>query len=1212
MPAIPYITPGAAPTAEKWNVLFDELDRRLGLALGGRSILFGPSDLRDGGSNFFDPELFGAPFLFAVEANRRHTRAGSVNGDTSREWLKRLVPYNHSVYTNAVNNFTPPATTSSNYDHGRRILKANVFPSFGFLDGSLEAHSKMITIGGNQVRYYLLGGTVTDSDFGPQRRHRLSQSDIVVEGYGPTLEMLAIYNKYSFFRFHNLQATALTVNFRKTGGGLAHSIVVPPRGSKCVRRTNEMDPDQHTYTNGGTYFHKFKSGDYRFASIPHSDFTEYRPNPWKGMRANNVAAPLLVLRKIWQHYCTPWLHRAPLHALGETLINHTATRVRAPVIYMNPHEVHDVSAQYSGLLATPTDSALVGDCIYHKGKFVLRRIASNGVVTDTEVQFNGFATFVADMAAQGISVTVASNGDLQISPTETGVVHDAFPLTTNLLSQSGGLPVVNISNAPRAIENGVEGVPPEGHLISNVSKVTTFTVSPGGFYNVSLIPTFAQGSLVGPNVAANLRQDAVSATDIVTAPKRLRIQTHTISNLKNLGVVGTGVGNQNTINVNTYDNRAVTLTGYGLALTFTQNLRLTRPVVRIARMEAGLVTLTEAGVLSCKMRLSWNGHSWPGEFEFLMLTPRVPRIYSPTQQFIDAYLGFGQASHFHPFASSEAAAADGEDFTVPPPKVPTPSRFAYLTALPSLSNYGFLHSRAVLPVIPESFDMLNYLSEANYLLQRDSILTNTAGLVRAGGKRYALTVPLTFEHYNNAAAFVNAMEYAKPAEFKFNGLTQVATGSGYDYLAVLKPNQYGVFGTTIRPKNQYGSFGPESVEYKACLALGIPILTPNDFPESYGRIINTDRMEAAAAFTPRIETENPSFPRFPFANFEFRANGKLSFGQPCGAPDDAVVAPGYFWVTIESVRAKAAELGIPFVYETVTHPLDLEVFDVTELVDESVWGLPSSYDAALVQDPTYPREFINASGTVFSSFDAQGAGTTVKIRQTPWFQTRFAGFITARSLEDCDWVCDQAFPRQRTSLGFPVPVTEYHLAPSVAPDVLTSYGNNLGRMYHMKIQGPAVDPEGVAWRRQLGGICVRGDTQTFGVHQVCQASSVLVQNHTVDAPRNSKVVLQARGRFMQHCKEWSLKSYQTFEQTTFSAIENARFRLGGAGSVTNPELQGNTSKFPVTAVNAPSSSTPTILGFAADETEKFLTWSGSDADPALAVILWQDNRVNLL
>jgi hypothetical protein len=474
MADIPYLSGGESARAPLINAIWEEFDRKLQVIFHGKSFILGFNV----GVNGIPADLMGRCFFFGNNGNPEvsryafrcpdaKVRSGSMGAAPYGSHDVRLWFYDSDFFANALQNKTEVvsvagdiATVSTiiegNYGFGlTKILNTSLF------DHSLKAHTVQYPEGPEAQTYWVQETGVSH----PERVYRYAVAEIILEGT-TTLDLPVDWNKYNFFRIHNLNHEAATVTFE----GDAYEVEIPALECRTVRRDGVGEGAN--YRAGFRYFWEFEGGtDYRhywfFPTSFRSDISgnimsHEQPTPANAMCANNLSNPALVY---------DWIAQLKFH---QDFLTHTQ---RYAWFYQDPHVVKDVRSYYPEL--GPGASALpngqpqaadrIGDWIHHRGRLIKVKIHKtqkfvwNGQqmpwphVEVEDLEFRGFDTMVADFAAAGFAVTTNANGTLEIR-----AVFDAnwelalIPIGTNLLKIGETYPTIfrfgATANQVRAIE----------------------------------------------------------------------------------------------------------------------------------------------------------------------------------------------------------------------------------------------------------------------------------------------------------------------------------------------------------------------------------------------------------------------------------------------------------------------------------------------------------------------------------------------------------------------------------------------------------------------------------------------------------------------------------------------------------------------------------------------------------------------------------------
>lgn len=388
--AVTLLQPLDSITAARLNSLYQELDNKAAAALGDHSFLF----LRVSGSAA-PLGVMGRCFFFVGADRPISSYLGGSN-------------YDHATFTAAV-----AGATMLGYDDARRVIYLQEPLD---LDNSLEAHRRKYTPpGGVETNYWVAECSAYQASpfqvaFAgdwqqPQHPMKTVQAEIIVEDSTLTeLDIEAAWNKYLFFRIHNLNAASLTVHFLGASG-VVHDLVVPARACRCVRRSGV----ETGYTDGFKYFQRYKFGD------PRSFWTPDISNAPARTNANNI----------WN--CS---YLVPFIALLAGLSGPRA------VFKLDRTTLADLSGTlWTGLYGNPASgTTILGDLFFHKGKLLDVALASPDWLSQSaeEITFNGFGSIIDDFDAAGVTVTPTSNG-FTLKNTDAGAKHYLLAHGTNLL-----------------------------------------------------------------------------------------------------------------------------------------------------------------------------------------------------------------------------------------------------------------------------------------------------------------------------------------------------------------------------------------------------------------------------------------------------------------------------------------------------------------------------------------------------------------------------------------------------------------------------------------------------------------------------------------------------------------------------------------------------------------------------------------------------------
>jgi hypothetical protein len=358
--AVTYLSGGESPSASAWNSgVFSELERKIGLALDGKSPLI--PDSGSGSLLQIFPALVGNRFLFTNGTRVYSAHLGGSN-------------YSHQQYVDSA-----AAAVHVSFDDDLLIeTVSGLSPS---LDASLQAHTRN--------SYFLKENNVFAF---PEKRYKYAVAELIYEGIGyETVTFPRTYDKYNFFRIHNLNPYPMSFRFEVAGG--YETFNVPAMGCRAVRRTS-VDSG---YLGDWNYLWKARSGDPRFFKclLPENG------GIIATALANNVVHPACVYE--WAFVFST------LNGLG------------GAKWHFDPHVYNDVSDIYCpDYFPDPDDTTQpIGNFFHHKG---IVEIGS------TRYTFNGYQSITTDLPTLGI--TTLANDVLTVRPSGAATCY-----TSNLFNQ---------------------------------------------------------------------------------------------------------------------------------------------------------------------------------------------------------------------------------------------------------------------------------------------------------------------------------------------------------------------------------------------------------------------------------------------------------------------------------------------------------------------------------------------------------------------------------------------------------------------------------------------------------------------------------------------------------------------------------------------------------------------------------------------------------
>lgn len=296
---------GEVIRASYWNTLFGELDAKLATLLGGRTFLLANVDYS---------QVMGKTFWFGAGP-----RSEAMGGQ----------PYDHTPFTEAA---ADPDREIELFDEDKKIaaFKEAIQQGGGFFDGSIEAHQRLFNPHPEDPESVEEPFWLMEPDsYRPERNCSYGLAEVISESLA-TVIMPASWNKYyRFFRFHNLDAEPVKVEFRTTvDGATLQTVEVPAYGCRCVRR----DTPTSGYLEGFNYFPKFKDGDPTVLYMPHDPAT-----PPGSMGANTVINPSMLYTYL---------------NLFSALRVDPVTTLNTTPVWRDPHELNDIGTLYQSYFAT--------------------------------------------------------------------------------------------------------------------------------------------------------------------------------------------------------------------------------------------------------------------------------------------------------------------------------------------------------------------------------------------------------------------------------------------------------------------------------------------------------------------------------------------------------------------------------------------------------------------------------------------------------------------------------------------------------------------------------------------------------------------------------------------------------------------------------------------------------------------------------------------
>lgn len=959
MALIPYLTAEESPrNAASWNTLFEELDRKLNIALDNHSMCFWFSQV---GGRFFE-QFFGQCFFFhdtnpyfsttIFQAERegvftKHQEDFSdylpLGPSVPFDMRFDFVNYNHSPFVEAAQvTLQDSAFFTPSVDHARKIVRiqqvANTyytqigrnpnikFSNIGLFHWSLEAMTKLVTNPSTgQTQPYRV---FVRNDPGPELIYKYANVELIFEG--STYQNVVFpknYNKFNFFRIHNLNGTAMNFTFKNSSNQNVFSLTIPAYGSKCVRR----DSVDSGYIEGFSHFHRFKTGDYRFYCSPLTLGTQSGYNHVIGikrgmMKSNNVVNPQLMFaltRKMELGGPAKW--------------------------FLDTTKFWDASTIYSPqYFSAVAETTLLGDLLHHKGRLGLAKINTPTTSTRSFATFSGYGNI--EQAFGDAGFTAVTIGDNDFTLTKTGT-HDFLSVSTNLISARYGKPgqtfenSITLSCLAEHPDSAFAAQPLNDLAINNSFSYNNFVANTGtGTAN----NTGTQTQVVNTKAISEVG----TGSGVVQIPFH-RINLEGLKKLNHFGVTQFNSTNQDAT-YTTQTDRQVKLTGFGAILSWTKKIstryrvtpgrefQVASPGVILSNTSTwGLIEFDGENLIRRKY-VHFSGYGWPtwypgtdkegganpmpaihGAFNSPRKPPRFGRynfILRGTSSVLDIYfpsagVNFSVRQALHPDFNHTYLKATADDGTL---KEKLPRRvkkvgIGVLSEFSVLNVYTLISAWAAGGFVtvntnPSTGQAQVYdFATKDYTFYRNEILNNTpSNLSYLNGPLVFDRLPLMVDHYNNLASVVNAIHKVQPLHFSSFYDSTVSEGMS---------DEKGIFGTSIRPANQYsavsGADGTNTVGYLTLATLGVPAKTAGNFPSSYQQLTSALYRRWRGAFE-ELAT--------PLLDATWK---KVLFGDPNASQGD------YRWFTIDDVKTKATALGFKFYYQKAAIPLKLTITDAT-------------------------------------------------------------------------------------------------------------------------------------------------------------------------------------------------------------------------------------------------------------------------------------------
>lgn len=910
MPDVPYKQPGEDLDAAGMNVLTAEADRRASLALDNHSLIYLIGTNRTATLSAFR-SFMGPRFIWKSDGTK-----------TLSDWFGSW-SYDHAVFENAANSLvdysgsTFPVVVPA---PAKKVVHSNPVAtsyrtttgitdtSIGLFNGSLEAHRRLYTAPGAGPELYWIGETHNNVRIGYERIRNYEQAELIFDGVKTLGDpgFRERWNKYNFFRIHNLNSEELVLLFPNSGAvGTFFRVAVDAYSSKCVRRNltggSYVASPVYEYTEGYRYFQKFRSGDARFYQLGATTNNLIETDtPGRLPNCNNVVNPDLLIRFVNQV-----LAGQPL----STVISATTPIFAPPTVVLDPHVhaplpegyISPVPVGQSQLLyADPADdSALLANCLHHKGIVLAKPLpAVDGQTGAFRISWPGYGQPVPLKADGTPALDIRTVGDeMQVKSNYPNTFLSV--LSTNFICAYA-----------RYI-----GVPPT--TADGYYRLTLTLPDPGlGFYksfdsvngsaqsftfNRINPVTGALGTLVSVTSTPQLLYGSVAHTLAGIVPWRDRV-------FETKATLDGGHGSS-------FASTSLRLTGSGLVLQTTQTIPLSAPLTSngttfgdntiFTHLAGSVVSVpfpamvtagarphvtTDGTSIIIKRSIVFTNYGWPDTNRWLYtvcLSPRLTRVYGNVGVGSD-----GITPSPHPDFLEGLQNASGEEIVY-------------------VGDTSFIDSEVAIlspwnapPALPPAADAARnqIVGVLNSDSPRFGVGSPTDGFYQAtkggaGNNGYGLFVraPMDVESYNRIAAKVNSISKIIPLNFLAHAIfpwvlsdgtitnelslrlrftagnsrgifTDLVRGDGsYTYWSGVTQAQkldYENVQTQqfagLRPVDQYASFGQDTdTQYvrlltAQCAALGVPVRGSADLPQ-WGAVATKRVKLAQSALLPVID-----------------------------------------------------------------------------------------------------------------------------------------------------------------------------------------------------------------------------------------------------------------------------------------------------------------------------------------------------------------------
>lgn len=942
---------GGSVSAADMNRLWFELDRKTSIMFDNKTFLL---------LGNFDRRFVGLPFFF---------NGGGTNWAAQLGLDGALVNYDHSIFTRNVEDLAEISV-----DEEKKIVvvgspSADDYAAIGvdptrteFFNHSLEAHTREVVLGEMELSIEDFWVKEQFSAFA-EKVHTFAVAELIFINQVGTFDFKEAWDKFNFFRIHNLSNVGIQIAFENSG----YALIVPPWGCRTIRRTGPTG----TYESW-KYFWPTHGGDDRFWTQSRGESFGSNGNSQllTTLRANNVTNTTLLF-----DWINNWDYKVNFEITGFSSLHvgwykdlHTAAHDIGPVPTYAP-------------IAPAT---IIGDLLHQHGLIVYT--LDNAAAP---VEYHGYATIVDDFAAVSVAVTEVA-GNLVLTGVGTGSSEKLISVECNLFAT--GLAgvyslnhIVDLMGGPFTLDNRMPDTvvaPIEGYNTTFHWDVTAADLTFG---------------LDMPYRAAQfLAKDGLNPVKIWSDPVSKVLEVDWLGNNS------LAPANQNTTAA-VFANRRLQWTMFGLVLLCEQQLQLadgfqlpTQPYGAVLDTSTILthpidpLTILDstAGIkIRHKISIPFDTWGWGTSVNPFCLAPMLGRSYSNLK------VVEGTSNSIHPELFNDQETVDGADFDVT--KVDqTETEITAITPIELVPTVG-----GYFPVWKEP----DNLREAVAVIA-SGVNIDTIHVAEPFG--WCPRLPMEFWHFNTIAAWVDAIVRIVPIDYTFA-----------PDLTNIRPGNAGIEGGAM-PIEAYALFGEGSDLGTRCGELGIPILSSDDYPSQYQTIKSSVRKKVFGGFAytdtviDRQNLGSVGGGMFRAAYTMQRAFGTMTFTPDADEVLDdwflqniGAKLPGggglqYRWIKIEDVRAMVELRGWKFFYRECWIPVNLELIGISAPAQLYAAPFVDTFTVSQNEFDSGPHEgFYNPNGLVING----GLSSSIVGPGDPyWYWNNVPTFVQ-RAASDAQW-----------------------------------------------------------------------------------------------------------------------------------------------------------------------------------------------------------------